>query len=213
MFSSTTIRKVDHDADHLYRGRHGDAVEVKPRRHHAEGRIIGRDGYAAMPVERQLRMNANTTRHARMLPQVLVDLQGGADVARLVADDLEPDARRQLCFRRACLLDWADHSTAFAPIWRRISMSTVGTPFKGQPELSLVPSSARQMSRMRTGEPFNARMTRSLKSRIHDAAGAQDHPSGGRDIASGASWFWRSGHLHVADGAALRTGGRRRPRC
>ena len=63
----------------------------------------------AMSVERQLRMKASTTRQARMLPSTRcsVDLvQRGVDVARLVADDLEPHVGRAAAARtraRFCL--------------------------------------------------------------------------------------------------------------
>ena len=62
---------VDDDADHQHQREHRHAVEREvERRHHAEGRDDrGREWRPpAMTVARQLRMKANTTRQARMLP-------------------------------------------------------------------------------------------------------------------------------------------------
>ena len=53
--------------------------------------------------------------------------------------------------------------TVLAPDWRWTSRVTVGTPFRRDSErCSLVPSSARPRSRMRTGEPLTVVTTRSL---------------------------------------------------
>ena len=54
-------------------------------------------------------------------------------------------------------------ATVLAPDWRRTSSTTVGTPFRRANErCSLVPSSARPMSRTRIGEPLRVAITRSL---------------------------------------------------
>ena len=112
----------------------------------------------AMSVERQLRMKASTTRRGQDAAQheVHVDLvQRGVDVARLVADDLELARRRGswAWTRRQVGLDASITATVFAPDWRRTSRVTVGTPFRRASErCSLVPSSARPMSRTRIGD-------------------------------------------------------------
>ena len=62
-------------------------------------------------------------------------------------------------------------ATVFAPDWRRTSRITVGTPLSRAGErCSLVPSSARPMSRMRTGAPSIVATTSSLNAAGRDAA-------------------------------------------
>ena len=57
-------------------------------------------------------------------------------------------------------------ATVLAPDWRRTSRTTVGTPFNRAVErCSLVPSSVRPMSRMRTDAPPIVATTRSSKAR------------------------------------------------
>ena len=136
--------------------------------------------------------------------QVEVDLvERGVDVARLVADDLQPDVGRQeLGLSRARFaLTASITATVFAPDCRRISRVTVGTPFRRTTErCSLVPSSAWPMSRTRTGAPLMVATTRSLNASGLDAAHRAERLllAAGGDVAAGQVGVLP--HDGVADG-------------
>ena len=192
-------RVVDDDADHQHQRQHGHAVEREVERpHHAERRDRPRPGSrrAAMIVERQLRMNASTTRQARIAAQhqVQVDLvQRRVDVARLVADDLELARRAAAAAAtlRQVRLDASMTSTVLAPDCRRTSSDDGRHAVRAaaSERCSLVPSSARPMSRTRIGAPLTVAITRSLNvARVGDAAhraqrAARCTPAG--DVAAG----------------------------
>ena len=87
-------------------------------------------------------------------------------------------------------------ATVFSPDWRRTSSTTVGTPLSRAAErCSLVPSSARPMSLIRTGAPLMVATTRSLNDR-----GSATRPIVRRDcslspavtLPPGRSAFWRA---------------------
>jgi hypothetical protein len=87
-------------------------------------------------------------------------------------------------------------SMVLAPIWPRTSRTTVGTPLsRARLRCSLVPSSARPMSRMRSGTPSTVRMTRLLNSSgsvMRPAVRRMRSLSPAVTLPPGASWFWRA---------------------